>query len=690
MADAGLRMVVEGEKEFKAAIADINAQMKLLGSEMKLATSEFDKNEKSVESLTARNNVLTKEIDAQKSKVETLKAALKSSADTYGENDEKTQKWAIQLNNAQAELNGMERELAANAKEAEELGENIEDSGDKAEKSGPKWEKLGSVLKGIGAGIAAIGTAAVAAGKGLWDVANDTAAAGDEIDKMSQKIGISAEAYQEWAYVFERSGTDVNNLQAGMKTLSTVIADAATGSESAAEKLSAVGLSIEDLNGLTQEQQLEMVVSALQDMGSGAERTAAATDLLGKSATDMAAVLNMTAEDTAALRQEAEDYGMVMSDEAVAASAAFEDSLSRLKDTLSGTKNGIVGEVLPSITQLMDGIADLVAGNENAAQEIEDGVNGLISSVSDMIPQALDLLMTIIDGVADAAPQIISTLVTGIVEVLPELADAAIEVIGALVDGVIDALPALIDAAVSIITKLCEMLGDPVQLGKVLDAALEIVMAIVGGLIDNVDELIDAAFTLIDGLIEFLTEPGNLEKLVLTAIELTLKIGEGLIKAIPQLLTSVVKLITNIKDTFTKTDWKSIGKNIVDGLLNGLKNAWHSLTSWFDNAWDNLVGGVKDLLGIHSPSTVFAGIGKNMGLGLEEGFVDTMSDAERAMRNAIPSDFGVHGDFTASGAAMGGNVYNITIDAANVREFNDIVRIAQGARQSRRLGYVGG
>lgn len=117
-----------------------------------------------------------------------------------------------------------------------------------------------------------------------------------------------------------------------------MITDAASGSDSAAEKLSAVGLSIEDLNGKSQDEQLSIVISALQKMESGAERTAAANDLLGKSAVDMAAVLNMSAEETEALRQEAQDYGMVMSNEAVAASAAFEDSLTRLQGTMGGLK----------------------------------------------------------------------------------------------------------------------------------------------------------------------------------------------------------------------------------------------------------------------------------------------------------------------------------------------------------------
>lgn len=110
----GLRIGLEGEKEFKKALSDINSSFKVLGSEMKLVSSQFDANDRSVEALTSRNAVLNKEIDAQKQKIETLKAALDNAASSFGENDRRTQNWQIQLNNAEAALNGMERELKDN------------------------------------------------------------------------------------------------------------------------------------------------------------------------------------------------------------------------------------------------------------------------------------------------------------------------------------------------------------------------------------------------------------------------------------------------------------------------------------------------------------------------------------------------------------------------------------------------
>ncbi len=157
----GLKIGVEGEKEFKRALSDINQSFKVLGSEMKLVESEFGKNENSVQSLTSKNEVLNKQIDAQKDKIETLRKALENASSSFGENDRRTQAWVVQLNNAQAELNGMERELEQSADSADELGDELKKAGADAESSGGKFEKLGGVLKGVGA---ALGAATVAAG----------------------------------------------------------------------------------------------------------------------------------------------------------------------------------------------------------------------------------------------------------------------------------------------------------------------------------------------------------------------------------------------------------------------------------------------------------------------------------------------------------------------------------------------
>ncbi len=125
----GLKIGLEGEREFKKSLADINNSFKVLGSEMKLVDSQLDKNDKSTEALTTRKEVLNKEIDSQKQKIETLRSALANAAESFGENDRRTQSRQKQLNNAQAALNGMKRELNSNNTALEKADKGFDDSG---------------------------------------------------------------------------------------------------------------------------------------------------------------------------------------------------------------------------------------------------------------------------------------------------------------------------------------------------------------------------------------------------------------------------------------------------------------------------------------------------------------------------------------------------------------------------------
>lgn len=179
----GLKIGLDGEKKFKKSLAEINNSFKVLGSEMKPVDYQFDKNDKSTEALTAHSEVLNKEIDQQKQKIETLRSALANAAESFGENGRRTQSRQIQLNNAQAALNGIERDLSSNRTAPEKADKGIDEAGDetkdisnsvkKTDETGKdadgKLSKLGDTAKKIGAAlgaaVAAVGTACVAAGK---------------------------------------------------------------------------------------------------------------------------------------------------------------------------------------------------------------------------------------------------------------------------------------------------------------------------------------------------------------------------------------------------------------------------------------------------------------------------------------------------------------------------------------------
>ena len=699
MADnIGVKLALDGEREFKRALSDINRSFKVLGSEMKLVQSQFDKNDNSVEALTARNTVLNKEIDAQKQKVETLRTALENAASSFGENDKRTQNWQIQLNNAEAALNGMERELQQNnaaladagngmedaGKAADDLGKKLKNAGNLSDDANGKFSRLitvaGAVGKAMAAAVAAIGAAAVAAGKELWDMANDVASAGDAIDKTSQKIGISAESYQEWGYVFERCGADVDNLQAGMKKLSGVITDAVSGSSSAAEKLNAVGLSIADLNGKSQDEQLSLVISALQDMESGAERTAAANDLLGRSATDMAAVLNMTAADTEALKQEAHDYGMVMSGEAVAASATFADSLTKLQRTLGGVKNRLTGDLLPGITQIMDGLSDLVAGVDGAGDGIRSGVTSVIDTITGMIPKASELIATLAATVLESAPAIIAALATGILAavpqltpvvqtivsslaqgllaLLPQIVSAGVEVIASLGGGIADALPNLVPQVTLIITQIVQTLLS--NMPQMLSTALQLVSGLAQGVLDAIPELVAALPDVVSAMVEFFV--GAVPQLINTGItlltaliaampdilaaivdampliicavtdtllaNLPLLIDTGvtlltaLIRNLPQVIAEIVRAMPRIITGMVNAllpgvqQMAQVGQNLVRGLWQGIQSLAGWLWSMVYSWISSIWDGIMGFFGIHSPSKKMGWIGEMLVEGL--------------------------------------------------------------------------
>ena len=473
----------------------------------------------------------------------------------------------------------------------------VEQQADKTEKT--IVSKLGGVVGKVGAGLAAgagVAAAGIAvAGKKVIDFANDVSAAGDEIDKMSQKIGISTDAYQEWSYVFERSGADVNNLQTGMKTLSGVITDAANGSESAASKLSAIGVSLEEINGLSQEDQLSLVISRLQEMGEGSERTAAATDLLGRSATDMAAVLNMTAEDTQALIDEAHEYGMVMSEDAVASSAAYQDSLTKLQGTLGGLKNQLVADLLPGLTQVVDGLADVANGSTSLEDAIDQGITAVVESLDKSLPDMVDRGVKIVTSVAD-----------GIANNLPKILDAAGKIVTKVLEGIIAVLPTLLKAAVQIIASLASYI------------------------IQSIPNLAEAALQVVLGIVKFLIENGP--QILQAGIELIGKLVAGLIQAIPKVVDGVRQIIQRIKSTFSDIDWGEVGRRIIEGIKNGLASAGGMIVDAARDTARKALNAAKSFLGINSPSRVFKEqVGEMIPAGMAEGIEDGAPEVESSM-----------------------------------------------------------
>ena len=159
--------------------------------------------------------------------------------------------------------------------------------------------------------------------------ATATAQYGDEIDKTSQKIGFGTEAYQKWDYAMQIAGTSMKDCSIGLKTMTNKIDDALNGSSNAIGMFEKLGISVDDLKGKTREDIFGMVVSGLQNTTDELTKAAIANDVFGRSGQELMPLFNETTENTQKLLEEAEKYGMVMSESAVKNSANFNDSLTK-------------------------------------------------------------------------------------------------------------------------------------------------------------------------------------------------------------------------------------------------------------------------------------------------------------------------------------------------------------------------
>jgi phage-related protein len=227
---------------------------------------------------------------------------------------------------------------------------------------------IANMGKNIAAGFAGVVAGATAAVAGVYKFATSTAETADNIDKMSQKIGISRQAYQEWDYICSQCGVDVDVFKNGVKTLTTQMDAAAGGSEAAQETFKALGLTWEDGNGKlkSQEQMMEEAITALAGMEDGTERARLAQELFGKAGLELAPVLNSGVDGVEELRARCHELGLVMSDETIDAGVKLGDTIADVKDTFGAITDRLGAEFMPIIQNMADKILEFMPQIEAA------------------------------------------------------------------------------------------------------------------------------------------------------------------------------------------------------------------------------------------------------------------------------------------------------------------------------------
>ncbi len=531
-------------------------------------------------------------------------------------------------------------------------------------------KKLGSGLgkaAKIGAGaVAGVGTAAAGAVAGVVGLSSKISEQGDKIDKASQKLGISAEAYQEWEAVLQHSGTSIDAMGAGFKTLSKSIQD---GSKSQKEAFTKLGLSQEELANMSTDDAFTAVISKLQGMEEGTERTALATTILGRSGQQLGALLNTSAEDTQKMKDRLHELGGVMSNEAVKDSARFQDSLQDMQTAFDGVKNKVGATFLPMLSDVMDGVSGIFAGDEDGTQKLVGGIEGFISKIGALVPKlgqlATPILTTLTSALIDNLPMLLNTIITVsrdlllqlsamLPTLLPIISQTLISLIQSLfneefltafftsiMDFLIQVgnmlnellptiLPQLINAMITLFNLLVA------NLPQMIELVSQILMAFVNAITVSMPIIIDALPGLIQGVCDALIVCApmiyRLIPQIISALMLILaQTWPQLLAIVPQLIGSLV----NMYKTFIFKELPEIGKDIVAGLWQGFQNAWTTFISNIKDKFSDLPKGVKKVLGIASPSKVFKELGAYTAEGFNVGFDSKFNDSFRDINAKI-------------------------------------------------------
>lgn len=379
------------------------------------------------------------------------------------------------------------------------------------------------------------------------------------------------------------------------------------------------------------------------------------------------------------------------------AAKTIQGSVASMKGAWSNLLTGIADDNADFKTLTEQFVDSLVTVGKNIIPRISvilGGISQLVTSASTtIIPMVITTITDNLPALLQSAVALVGALGQGIIDSLPAITQAAIDILFFFANGLIENLPTLIDGIVQVTLTIVQMLTSPDFLTQLIETAILLIMTLAQGLIDAIPQLIaavpliignllaaiivelpniiqmgiDLLFALIDGIIKCIPElvaavptliiafingiVNNLDKIILAAPQIIVSLITGIIGAIPELIAAVPRVIAAIADTIRNYDWGGIGRNIVQGLKDGIAGMWDNIKNWFNDKVNSLVGGVKRILGIHSPSKVFAGIGGFMAEGLGEGF----SDEFASVKKDIEGDMSFSAGSITAGANISGN-----------------------------------
>ncbi len=575
--------------DLKAGLTEANRLIRIADSEFKAAAASMGTWGENADGLSARIKSLSTIVDIQEQKVRALKEQHQQVSEVYGNNSKAAQDLEVSINRESTSLNRNKLELDETQTALMKLKDGSEDLAKQKEALKKKTDELTSSMNELGKkALVAVTAAAAAAGAAILKLMSDAGHFADDLITLSNKTGISVQQLQELDYAARFVDVSVETMTGSLNKMTRSMDDArdalATGKlndQAAAYKELNVQITNADGSLRNNKAVFYEVIDALGKVTNETERDALAMQIFGKSATELNPLIKAGSSELSRLAQEAHQVGAVVSNEGVSALGTFDDNM----ETLKASTQGLMNEALAQLTPVIN---DLVTQLKENMPAIIEAIQGFISFTIENGPT----IVAVIGGIAAGlAAWNVVTMIQGLITMVKGW-QAATEGMSAA------------------------------------QAILNIVMAA---------NPIGIIITLVAALVAGILILWNTNEDFRNAVK---KIFDGILTTISDVVGKIVTFFTKtIPESLSKVgDWfKDIGSNIVEGVWNGIQG----MTSWIGDKvggfFSGIIDGAKDLLGIHSPSKVFAGIGENMALGLGSGFSNEMKSINAEIQKAIPT-----------------------------------------------------
>lgn len=535
----------------------------------------------------------------------------------------------------------------------------ISSTSDKAESFGTK---IGKGIKTAAKWGAAIGAGAAVVGAGMYKMATSSAETTDRIDKLSQKIGMSRQGFQEMDFIASQSGMAIESLQVGFKTLRGAMEQAEKGTGKGAEAFKALGVSVTDSSGNLRDQEdvFNEAVNALQGMEDGTEKAMLATKLFGKSGQEMMPMLNGAAGSIDEMRQQAHDLGLVMSDESIDAGVAFTDTIDQLQRSFKTAVAEIGVQFMPIITKF----ADFIMGNMPLIQST-------ISTAFDVFGQVIG---TAVEWVGEAVTWF-KKLGDIIVEnkdiIVPAFAAMAAVIIGTMIPAWVAQATAAITAAAATaaamlpVTLVIAAVGVAVAgLALIWRKWGDDIMAVVKPVVDKVVTWFkDMTKLVVETTVETYKNVKKAFELIKKYIEEPLAAAQRIVETvwnyIKQTFMNVIAFIT----AFVKGDFQGM-KDVISNQMGLIKTTvskiWDDVKTIFTNAIDIIKTAVSDTF--DKAVEVAVGFGKKFfdaGANIVGSIADGIKSAISKVTDAIGNVVGKVRDFLPFSPAKTGPLRDI-------------------------------